>query len=75
MTSSLSDLLSLSGDMVTICHMATVIGSRFWLTLHGGRNDRGREMTECASHVQWKMLLVKLSPRPKAEKMGTAAKF
>lgn len=70
--------------MVTICHMAAVIGSRFWLTLHGAanspRNLAGSEiallMTECASHVQWKMLLVKfLTTAKSVEKMGTAVKF
>lgn len=80
-TSSLSSSLrSLSGGTVTICHMAGVIGSRpsgrFWLTLHGPRTRRvtsraqRTRMTERASHPWWKMLLVKLSPRPKAEKMG-----
>lgn len=54
---------------------------RFWLTLDGpwtrrvtSRAQRKR-MTERASHPWWKMLLVKLSPRPKAEKMGLLQSF
>lgn len=54
---------------------------RFWLTLHGpwtrrvtSRAQRKR-MTERACHPWWKMLLVKLSPRPRAEKMGLLQSF
>lgn len=54
---------------------------RFWLTLDGpwtrrvtSRAQRKR-MTERASHPWWKMLLVKLSPRPKVEKMGLLQSF